>query len=522
MCVTGANITDKHDERVFFTERQLPCLSIPRPVKEDYEDIIQDYQKLHAQEREPDKPRWESRMQSYKGHNPGETAFSRHVWNMEDKKLKHGDLVFARVNTNSQGEYEIIALFPVSISRKIYECSATDLLPESLHHTEKRQSLSPADRLFGWVAQKKTAEGKESAYKGRIRVEIDRSQKLETKEFSADLPLAILGEPKPSQGRFYVAKDPITCQAQVNGGNKAEKGFTKDKGLRGRKYYWHHKGLEAETSLGKKFWCPFTSNGKLQSKIGGRNLEYIRQGSDQSDISPRQDSQNRSIKSWVKPSQTFTFQVRLHNATKEELGALLWLLGLGKEHHFRLGYGKPLGFGSLNLRLADKLMAKGRTWVNEYYSSLFCESPNDELNENAQKELRSNFMKSMVKAYSSNNIQTSETNQNAQSQKIFNNTMAEQLKNVKVPSEANTSKSDVEVENEFLELPFIKGFLQVNKGPKKEYPIHYPRASIDPQAEGKNFEWFGNNEHFRSGQKLSLPMVVTDQEDSLPIEPTNE
>lgn len=43
--------------------------------------------------------------------------------------------------------------------------------------------------------------------------------------------------------------------------------------------------------------------------------------------------------------------MRFLNLSAVELGALAWLLSLPKEHFFRFGGGKPLGFGSVRLDL---------------------------------------------------------------------------------------------------------------------------------------------------------------------------
>ena len=58
-------------------------------------------------------------------------------------------------------------LFPVMISRELYECSPKELLDESLQPAKSLDQLSPADRLFGWTPQ---GQGDDRGYKSRIRV----------------------------------------------------------------------------------------------------------------------------------------------------------------------------------------------------------------------------------------------------------------------------------------------------------------------------------------------------------------
>jgi len=59
-------------------------------------------------------------------------------------------LCFARVEKTDAG-YSVLGLFPVSISRVLYEAAPQDLVDESLLDAYWIDRLSPADRVFGWV-----------------------------------------------------------------------------------------------------------------------------------------------------------------------------------------------------------------------------------------------------------------------------------------------------------------------------------------------------------------------------------
>ena len=66
------------------------------------------------------------------------------------------------------------------------------------------------------------------------------------------------------------------------------------------------------------------------------------------------NKQNRSITGWIPAGKKFSFSIHFENLTGEELGGLLILFGLSKSESnlpccFRLGYGKPLGLGSVTL-----------------------------------------------------------------------------------------------------------------------------------------------------------------------------
>jgi hypothetical protein len=309
--------------------------------------------------------------------------------------------------------------------------------------------------------------------------------------------------------------------AQGDSGGKKDKGYCKKdtKGLRGRKLFWHHRGLEH--SKNSSYWQPF-QGGILQSHAAGRPLEYIRTGQDQD---KRCDSQNRSIKRWIEPGHKFSFRIHLQNATDEELGALLWLLPLPKECYFRLGYGKPLGFGSLRLALAGSQVAKGEYWKSSYYNSLFGAQTPPSLDDNQQKEIKKSFMAAMLSAYP---LSGKGQSPSAGGAGLGHNPFAK-LASVQVHGQApEKSGKTVFLEGDdkrFEQLSFVAGFLGAAKGPAKDFPIHYPRL-----PEGESFKWFVENENGRKGplkrigMGCCLPHVTeTSKENvdgSLPLDPT--
>ena len=347
-----------------------------------------------------------------------------------------------------------------------YQKSPEELLHSSLKPAKCRNELSPAERLFGWVLQKgdqdqqtDTEDKNKRGYKSRIRVVCENGVRPSIVEDfkNAPLPLTILGQPKPEQARFYVAKD-----AQGNppddGISKSNAGYKAGKALRGRKHYWHHKGCEAENE--PNYWDPMA-----------KNREYRRTGGET-------DSQNRSIKGWIKSGTKFKASLYVQNLQCVEVGTLLWLLSLPEGHYFRLGYGKPLGFGSLTMEIDKKRLRDGciplgtsENW-KAYYADLDACSPAT-LDENMQSKCIQQFKDSMKDAYQEQN---------------FNN------------------------------LSFIEGFLQVLGGPGSDDSIHYPRRNRTPDPEGKNYEWFMDNENgrkrYEDGRKIALPAVTA--KDGLP------
>ena len=433
---------------------------------------------------------------------------------------------------------------PGQKERKEYSKSPLELLDLSLHPATSMETLSPADRLFGWVPspvsshyrldrnihdlkkqharrvtnltknerEKKNATAHtyvyqslqyleahdpnefrnlmnkevvkeiydkcqerakhvKGGYKSRLRVVCEDGSRPEiVQRFETDqhLSLAVLAQPKPSYARFYVAKSP-DGDAQDDGIDMDAAGYSKGKGLRGRKQYWHHQRLPDD------YW-------KLQIETQEQSSdvrEYIRLNEKDK---PQKDHQNRSVRGWIKPGTVFKVALYVQNLQCAEVGALLWLLTLndeihddGEKHCFRLGYGKPLGFGSVTIEI-DKdrcpdghlSLGTGEHWKDNY-KDFYAPSAPAKLGKDHQKKYIQKFEEKMKKTYKA---------------KHFDN------------------------------LSFIAGFQQVLLGPKTDGFIHYPRIGEKPDPDGKHYEWFNENE---KGQKLALPAVT--KEKKLPYSP---
>ena len=349
--------------------------------------------------------------------------------------------------------------------KTFYSKSPQSLLDKSLQPAQKLSDLSPADRVFGWVNQ-----NGEGAYRGNLRIfnvlctHSDPIQKL-----GVGLPLAILGQPKPQQGRFYAAKD---AQGRPFDKNTRKQDFYQaGTGLRGRKVYPHHRigvddywnppaqtprPIQTETAI-----TPVVNNRPItrqqrtiqaannlpipqqqqptQTQIGGddTNREYLRLGE-------AQDNQNRSITEWVKPDVTFEFEIEVTNLSSVELGALLWLLDLPENNYHRLGGGKPLGFGSVDLAVEHTELRNGEELGN-YYRSLLAPPAPIQFD---QDKLIAEFKQAVKTSYGS----------------------------------------------DFQKVSFIKAFCRSAQGFIDGNPIHYPRRSKEPNINGESFKWFVENE----------------------------
>lgn len=478
VCITNRNIKNKHDERVFFDaepdkNEKLKLYDLSKEMKKFWKELIRNYQQTHEKELQ-ERKRTEKNPWDYLGKEPGKTAWSRHVYTPGDLELKDGALCYARFD---EAGNKLIGLYPVMISRQLFAQSPKQRLHESLWPATEMSQLSPADRVFGWVGQ----EGKaKSAYRGNLRVGHVRcledcpQKALDT--FDDGLPLAILGQPKPQQGRFYMAKntngDPVD-----KGISKEDAGYIDDNWLRGRKVYPHHGHLAWLSG----YWDnPMEDRTQTAVEHNGKTYFQEYRQPRASDDNEQRTSQNRSITGWVRPKVAFEFDLWVDNLSKFELGALLWLLSLEENHCHRLGGAKPLGPGSVRLEIDrdQTQLATGQEMKARYQS--LTDLDGGLWPKAADKE---NVIDGAIEAY----------------------------------KRAITSASTND--KEFEKVSYIAAFLRAAKGYDNKLPVHYPRArwgdrleKISPNPNGESFKWFVENE---KRDKLSLPDILCDK--GLPI-----
>lgn len=453
--INNKNIGTKHDERIFITSEPSISVDLTSELTQKWEELIKNYQETHKDEIKKGMQGPLVTKPKRRQDPPVVTAkWSRHIIAGEaERKLTDGTLCYAHVE-HDENDYIVKDLYPVMITRGLYEMSPTSQLSQTLKPAITAEQLSPADRVFGWVNQNnrkpKNKNSKNNAYKGQLRVHsiecttpIEQAVNNDLGELG--LPLAILGEPKPAQTRFYAAQDkkgtPVPDETEKDYGYES-----KERGLRGRKVYPHHGALPDD------YWSKPTE---------ARNQDYRRPSGEK-----ERDSQNKSITDWVNPDTEFSFDIDLINLSAVELGALLWLLNQSENAYHRLGGGKPLGFGSVRLEITKTDLHSGEDW-QKFYGSLL----SVKLSEFNRDEL--------VKAY--------------------------------------TSAVELAYNFSFEKVPFITAFCRSTKGFEDGLPTHYPRLKKEIDADGKNYEWFTQNE---AGDRLSLPSLVDGG--SLPLNPRQE
>ncbi|GLW98927.1 TIGR03986 family CRISPR-associated RAMP protein [Microtetraspora sp. NBRC 16547] len=485
--VTGPNIERKTCERFFYLEEgQTPQKLELAPglwseLERRWSNLIADYRRAHDDAEIFGRRRADGGVAGPGeriGDGPGQLAWSPHLYDAARQDIRGGRLCYARKENG-----RVTALYPVLVPRDLYPVSPRELLPDSLAPARRYDELSPADRVFGWVSPQGSGV-RPAAYRGRLRigpVTCEQNADAAVERFDgAGLPIAILGQPRPQQGRFYLAETADRPDRPVRDGTPKEKLYRPGRGLRGRKAYWHHAGLDPRQhwSEGQGLRDP------AQVRIGSHYREYRRSrapydenGSPDAERKryrttdeEQHDTQNRSVKGWVRPGTTFRFSVDVRDLDDLELGALAWLLALPPEHFHRIGLGRPLGFGSVRLDIDAE-----NTWLHsggefaDYYRSLSASLPSGD--------------------------------------------------GVKV-LEASREEFVRLVDSSHQLVTVREAVLAVARG-NAELPVHYPRTRpkwlaenipAPPDPRGRTYEWFTENERIAkdaptAGRGRSLPGV---------------
>lgn len=389
--VTGRTIDTKRNESFFYFKgdpAKARTVSFDAEREEDFNTI------LHAQL-----------------HDRSEDFHSQ----VQSKRLDAGNLVYVELDPKDNTQVWNIAL--ARVARLRYRNAIGDLLPDHLKPSVDYGRLDIASRVFGWVnatpSEDRTAR---IAYAGRVRfTHAVLTEDGDKGVFAEELPLAILGEPKPTTALFYLRKrsGKWSEEERKQPGAAETTGYDGPNELRGRKVYRHH--------------------GAALNR-----LEYERAGK-------RRDHQNRSVRGVRSPNNVFEFTINFHDLAPVELGALLWTLNLSEEGcYFRLGYAKPLGFGSVRLTVERvELIDMDRRFQSLDVDGWSVASPTE------KSIWLERFETAMKRCYDH---------------------PVRQLSNIRD----------------------LIAFLSEPQNAARLH-IHYPRTDVRPDPEGKNFEWFVAN-----------------------------
>lgn len=305
-------ISLKHNER-FFYQADEAAIKFSMEEKRAYDDLI-------GEQRERARRQVDSQENA---------AVARTILARENHPLKVGYLVYFQEETirNDQtGESERWAfdLGYVSIPRRRYQRRVVDLLDPFFQPSSDSEQLCLASRLFGFVRDGQLHPQREqdkSSYAGRVYFS-DAEFAGEQVKYASNVTLEILSSPKPTSCEFYLANQTDPSQVWVYGTPAYHRHYDDPAmSLRGRKFYWHQK------DIGQYRW------------------------QDREEVKER-NSQNSTVRLLAADNE-FKFTVRFENLEAHELGMLLWSLALedGLEH--KIGMGKPIGLGSVNISIEE-------------------------------------------------------------------------------------------------------------------------------------------------------------------------
>ena len=232
--------------------------------------------------------------------------------------------------TNTLGQLEETALYfghtpnfriPARLNVPGEQRASTplDFVPADLRKPDDEPDLVEA--IFGWVKEPKQP-GKEQRA-GRVFFSDARLVQAEDGLWLQDEPIALhtLSTPKPTTFQHYLTQDRSRRHDPDQPATLAHYGTSpQETEIRGYKRYWH-KGVNPDLAA-----------------------------SDKERQHPDQLTKVRPLK----PGVQFSFTVRFENLSSVELGALLWVLALpggepGKHYYHKLGMGKPLGMGAVEI-----------------------------------------------------------------------------------------------------------------------------------------------------------------------------
>ncbi len=201
-----------------------------------------------------------------------------------------------------------------------------DFVPEQ---DDERGGYDIAEALFGYVEQGKTGK-RPVARAGRLF--FSDAKCVKPCEPTQPIVPHILASPKPTTFQHYLVQDKRRGHNPDVKPKLAHYGTSPDEtAIRGHKLYWHKGKIGIEAI-------------KEDERKAGAQEELIKK------VKSGEDTQHTYIKP-LESGARFHFRIDFENLRAEELGALLWLLKIAADDHYRLklGMGKPLGMGAVKI-----------------------------------------------------------------------------------------------------------------------------------------------------------------------------
>lgn len=256
----------------------------------------------------------------------------------KDVDLKSGDVIIFSADEKNDSAIDLAFS---EIPRLRYKYSPLDLVPEAFKPCKSIKNLCFACRLFGSTGDQKETEDKDISCAGKVYFTDAKIEEKDAQIVSKPVLLKPLGEPHPSLARFYLAEGTYDNKTTI----------------RGRKFYWHHKD-------------------KIQA---GKNYSSYLES-----IADKQEEKYNASLQFMKPENTFKFEVLFKNLTDEELGILIYSLELEEKMLHKLGKAKAFGFGSCKISIDKFLLEHDNKYKS--FSEIYKDADKDKYLETAKKK----------------------------------------------------------------------------------------------------------------------------------------
>lgn len=277
-------------------------------------------------------------------------------------RLKEGDLVFFDAHKKNVTALSISSIWREQKGRVWDFFRKID--PELLPFNPKRQKVSPAELLFGFVEEK--LSGKEGgndklslAFAGKVGVSfgyLAPEYLHDDSLFLEPVTLKVLATPKPPSPALYF---------KGSGGYVAKNSLSPVFLPQGRKYYLHGKrGKDGRIT-------------KLNQNGNPGNDDKARYPWESHADASNDDRANLKAKVWpIREKTVFYFNLDFDNLSEEELSLLCYALKPNDSFEHKIGMGKPLGLGSISidpvgLYLIDRTRRYNSTEARARYHALW-------------------------------------------------------------------------------------------------------------------------------------------------------
>jgi hypothetical protein len=283
----------------------------------------------------------------------------------KNRALKPGDIVrFRAIDTT------VVELGPVAMFKTLERATIQEIAEQTRHLLPciANNYLCPASRLFGWTPENAQGEGDENfPVAGRVRVSVAWSDKRLSD--TRLIPLKILGSPKPQYYPFYLRPengDPSSVPGYYT--IHAGDWWPRAGRLRGRKFYLHHPDAVYDPQApGQSPHAPASPDAACASVQMTPEMDknaHQKQQNGQPIVPEDLRSHQNATAAVLPPGAEFKGYIEFDSLSDYELGLLLWAISLADspldgctERAHKLGMGRPLGMGSVRLKI-DRIV----TW----------------------------------------------------------------------------------------------------------------------------------------------------------------